>query len=259
MLLAVDIGNTNISIGIYNGNSIVKSWNVSSNKERTDDEYGVTLLNLVKHEFNQDKIRSAIISSVVPELTDKFRLAIERYLNAPVFVISSKTLIGVVLDVESPEEVGCDRIANACAACTLYGTPAVVIDFGTATNFDVVLPENRFVGGIIAPGLKFSAKSFSSFTNLLPKIKVAEIEHVIGRNTVENMLSGVVIGHAAMIDGLIARIEEELGMPVTTIATGGFSEAVTKHMKRPFDHFNPNLTLEGLRVIYELNKSKTLC
>jgi len=256
MLLAADIGNTNISIGIFKGSDLIKTWNLSSDKDKTDDEYGIILLNLVNLETDPEQLKSAIISSVVPELTDKFKLGIEKYLSMPTFVISSETQAGITLDVENPKEVGCDRIANACAASNLYGMPAVVTDFGTATNFDVIMPDKRFIGGIIAPGLKFSANSFSSFTNLLPKIKVEEIEHVVGRNTVQNMLSGVVIGHAAMIDGLITRIEEELGMPVTTIATGGFSSAVTKHLKRPFNHFNKNLTLEGLNFIYELNKNK---
>ena len=258
MLLAVDIGNTNISIGIYDKTVLVESWNLSTDKDKTEDEYGINLINLIKFtnkNINSSFIDSAVISSVVLCLTEKFKKSIEKYLNAPVLAITPKTKTGIILDVENPNEMGCDRIANACAAYSLYKAPAVVVDFGTATNFDVITNDRRFIGGIIAPGLKISAKSFSSFTNLLPKLNIENINSVIGKNTVENMLSGVVIGHAAMIDGLIEKIEDELQTRITTIATGGFSSIVTKHMKRPFDHFNQHLTLEGLRIIYELNKT----
>ena len=259
MLLAADIGNTNITTGIYDGSNLICSWNFSTDINKTEDEYGINLLNLINLKINAFNIKSAVISSVVPALTEKFRASIEKYFNIPVFIITSKTRTGIILDVESPKEVGCDRIANACAAYNFYKTPAVVVDFGTATNFDVITEEGRFIGGIIAPGLKMSAKSFSSFTNLLPKLKIEEIDSVIGKNTIKNMLSGVVIGHASMIDGLIMRVEEELDTQLTTIATGGFSSVVTQHMKRPFDHFNKNLTLEGLRIIYELNKNEIVC
>ncbi len=253
MLLTVDIGNTNITAGVHEGSNLIRCWVLSCDKNKTEDEYGLTLINLLSLKPDMSSIDSAVMSSVVPALTEKFKLAIEKYLNIPVLVVTSKTKTGIILDVEIPKEVGCDRIANVCAAYNLYGTPAVVVDFGTATNFDIVTSEGRFIGGIIAPGLKISAESFSSFTNLLPKLKIEGIDSVIGKNTVKNMLSGVVVGHASMIDGLIMRIEEELNTRITTIATGGFSSTVTQHMKRPFDHFNKNLTLEGLRLIYELN------
>ena len=256
MLLVTDIGNTNITIGIYDKENLIESWAFSCDKNKTEDEYGLNLINLLSLKPSIHNIDSAVMSSVVPSLTEKFKLAIEKYLNIPVLVITSKIKTSIILDVEIPKEIGCDRIANVCAAYNFYSTPAVVVDFGTATNFDIVTSDGRFIGGIIAPGLKMSAESFSSFTNLLPKLKIEGIDSVIGRNTIKNMLSGVVIGHAAMIDGLIMRIEEELNTRITTIATGGFSSVVTQHMKRPFDHFNKNLTLEGLRIIYELNRAK---
>jgi type III pantothenate kinase len=251
MLFVADIGNTSISAGLYDGTALVETWSISTDRGKTEDEYGVLLRGLVSR---IERIDSGIISSVVPAITERFTNALSRYVGVQAHVLASETKTGITLDVESPKEVGCDRIANACAAYNLYKTPAVVVDFGTATNFDVVTEDGRFIGGIIAPGLRFSAEAFSSFTNLLPKIKLDGVDRVVGRNTVQNMLSGVVIGHAAMIDGLIARVEEELQTPITTIATGGFSAIVTKHMKRPFDYFNPHLTLEGLRLIYEMNR-----
>lgn len=253
MLLTIDIGNTNITLGVFDAERLVDSWHLSSDKNRTEDEYGIMLRTLLNTE-----VEAAVISSVVLSITEQIKAAIEKYLNVPVLVVSSKTRTGITLDVENRKEVGCDRIANACAAYNLYKCPAVVVDFGTATNFDIVTADGRFIGGIIAPGLKMSAESFSSFTNLLPKLNLEGINSVIGKNTVTNMLSGVVVGHAAMIDGLIERIETELQSPVTTIATGGFSPIITKHMKKEFSHLNKHLTLQGLKIIYELNKKTEL-
>ena len=254
MLFVADIGNTNISAGVFEEKLIVKTWNLSTDKNKTDDEYGIFLRNIINLSNMENKLTAAVISSVVMPLTEKFKTAVEKYLNIPVLVVSHKTNTGIILDVENPKEVGCDRIANACAAYCLYKTPAVVVDFGTATNFDVISGDGRFLGGAIAPGIKMSAESFSHFTNLLPKLKIENAGSVIGKNTVQNMLSGIIIGHAAMIDGLAERISLELKEPVTLIATGGFSSMISVHLKKPFDYINPNLTLEGLRIIYEFNQ-----
>jgi len=260
MLLVADIGNTSITVGIYadtasrKENILIHSWRLESNKSRSEDEYGIILNSLVKHQNFNEKIHVAVISSVVLPLTQKFKTAIENYLKIPVLVVSSKIDTGIKLDVEKPKEVGCDRIANACAAFNLYKTPAVVIDFGTATTFDIVSQDRSFIGGIIAPGIGIAAESLSSFTSLLPKVRIDAPTSVIGKNTIDNMLSGIVRGHAAMIDGLVQAIEEEIKSPVTTIATGGYATLITNYLKRPFDYINPHLTLEGLRIIYELNK-----
>jgi type III pantothenate kinase len=253
MLLVADIGNTNITVGVFDGKTLINTWNLSSDKNKTEDEYGIFLKNII--DIANLDLNAAVIASVVLPLTEKFKIAVEKYLKVPVLVVSHKTQNGIILDVENPKEVGCDRIANASATYNFYKTPAVVVDFGTATNFDIVTADGRFAGGIISPGIKMSSEAFSHFTNLLPKLKIEDINSVVGKNTVENMLSGIIIGHAAMIDGLIQRIEEEIGQPVTTISTGGYSSMINSHLKRPFDHINPFLTLEGLRIIYELNKN----
>jgi len=255
MLFVADIGNTNISAGVFKEKNLLYTWNLSTDKNKTEDEYGIFLKNIINISALENKLTAAVISSVVLPLTDKFKTAIEKYLNIPVLVISHKIKTGIELDVKNPKEVGCDRIANACAAYHHYKAPSVVVDFGTATNFDIVSKEGKFIGGIISPGIKMSSEAFSQFTNLLPKLKIENIDSVIGKNTVENMLSGIIIGHAAMIDGLMERISEDLGSPVITIATGGYSSMVSAHMKKPFDYIAPNLTLEGLRIIYELNKN----
>ena len=188
MILVADIGNTSTTVGIYAENVLIHNWRLESNKGRSEDEYGIILSNLVKHQNFDKEISVAIISSVVLPLTQKFKVAIEKYLKIPVLVISSKIDIGIKLDVENPKEVGCDRIANACAAFSLYKTPAVVIDFGTATTFDIISHDGSFIGGIIAPGIGISSESLSSFTSLLPKVKIEASTSVIGKNTIDNML-----------------------------------------------------------------------
>lgn len=252
MLLTADIGNTSTTIGLYDDESLVEVWRVASDKRRSSDEYGIILSNLLNHKSY--KIDSAVLSSVVPKLTDTFKIAIEKYLDAKTFILNHKTCTSVVLDVESPSSVGADRIANVLAASKLYGTPSVVVDFGTATTFDIIVDKNRFIGGIIAPGVNISAEALSNFTSLLPRVKIEAPKSVIGKNTIDNMLSGVVRGHAAMIDGLIEDIENEIGQKVIKIATGGCSTIITDCLKKPFDHINPHLTLEGLRMAYELTK-----
>lgn len=256
MILTADIGNSNISAGIFEGDLLIQKWNLSSDKYKTEDEYGIFLKNIINIAETPDidkDLKAAVISSVVLPLTEKFKTAIEKYLKIPVLVVSHKTLSGVILDVKIPKEVGCDRIANAAAAVRIYKLPSVVVDFGTATNFDVITEDARFIGGIISPGIRMSSEAFSKFTNLLPKLNVEDTDSVIGKNTVENMLSGIVIGHAAMIEGIIERIEEELGEVVTTIATGGYASVISKHLRRKFDFINPDLTLQGLKIIYDLN------
>jgi type III pantothenate kinase len=258
MLLVADIGNTSITVGVFKEDILVYNWRLNSDKNRSEDEYGIILYNLIKHKNINEKLEGAVISSVVLPLTEKFVHAIETYLEVPALVLTHKIYTGITLDVEKPKEVGCDRIANACAAFKHYKTPAVVVDFGTATTFDIVTSDSRFIGGIITPGIKIAAESLNQSTSLLPKLKIEAPKSVIGRNTIDNMLSGVIRGHAAMIDGLILSIEEELQTKVTTIATGGYSTIITDCLKRPFDYLNEHLTLEGLRIIYKLNKDEII-
>lgn len=254
MILVADIGNTNVKLGIFEDNNLIENWRLSSDENKLEDEYGIIIHNLVKYKNLNKNLKAAVISSVVIPLTEVFKRAIEKYLNIPVLIVSRHINTGIELDVETPQRVGCDRIANACAAHNFYKTSSIVIDIGTATTFDVVTCDGRFIGGVIAPGIGISAESLSSFTSLLPKIKILPPENVIGKNTIQNMLSGVVRGHAAMIDGLVESIEGEIGTSVITIATGGYSSMITSYLKRPFDYIQPNLTLNGLNLIFEKNK-----
>lgn len=257
MLLALDIGNSSISIGVFQGETLVKTFKIASDKKRSCDEYGAVLTTILEQHNLKPELKSAIIASVVLPLTDVLKEAIDSYLNIPVYKITSKVNTGVKYCVDNPKEIGADRIANARAAYELYGKdkPCVVVDFGTATNFDVVSKEGEFLGGVIAPGLGISANALSTYTSLLPKVKIEKPPCAIGKNTIDNILSGLVIGHAKMIDGMIQEIEQELGEKVTTIATGGYLDILESSLNRQFDYINPGLTLEGLRLIYNSIKS----
>ncbi len=250
MLLAVDIGNTNITLGVFNGDNTVQSWRLSTEITRTEDEYGVLLKNLLK-DYN---ITNAVISSVVVQLTEKMEIALKKHLKINSFIISHKIRTNVKLKTDNPSQIGADRIANACAASNLYSIPAIVVDFGTATSFDIVNQNNEFIGGIITAGMKIQADALSSKTSKLPKLNIETPKNVIGTNTIDAMLSGIVRGHAAMIDGLIFECERELKEKAVIIATGGYSCVISKYLRRKFDYINPDLTLIGLNLLYKLNK-----
>ena len=253
MLLVIDVGNTNVTIGVFNKDTLVQSWRLSTKIARTEDEYGIFLMNLLK-EFKLDKeIKNAVICSVVLPLTEMLEVAIKKYLKVDSLVISHKIKTNVELKTDIPSQIGADRIANATAAVSLYKAPAIVVDFGTATSFDIVNSRNEFIGGIITAGMKIQAEALSNKTSKLPKLNIEAVDNVIGRNTIDAMLSGVVRGHAAMIDGLISECEEELGQKATIIATGGFSSVICNYLNRKFDYINPDLTLIGAKKLFELN------
>ncbi len=253
MLLAADIGNTNITLGVFDGDKIVHSWRLSTQITRTEDEYGVFLKNLLRETNLDTEVKSAVISSVVVQLTERIETALKKYMGINSLIITHKIRTNVTLKTDNPSQIGADRIANACAAAILYKSPAIVVDFGTATSFDIVDKDNEFIGGIITAGMKIQADALSSKTSKLPKLNIEAPEHAIGRNTIDAMLSGIVRGHAAMIDGLIEECEKELGYKTTIIATGGYSSVISKYLKRKFDYINPDLTLQGMKILYDLN------
>lgn len=254
MLLTADIGNTSITIGVFDGEALVEKFRLASDKDLSQDEYEVLLKTLCKPFV----IDGCIIASVVEELNKKFQLAIENVFNIKPIFLTSECNTGVKIALKNPKEAGADRIANACGAFMLYKKPCIVVDFGTATSFDIVNKQGDFIGGVIAPGLNLQMKVLNTFTSKLPKIDVASSDKAIGKNTSEAILSGVIRGSACMIDGLVEQCEKELGengVPVraTLIATGGYSGLISNYLKRQFDYINPTLTLEGLRFLYELN------
>lgn len=254
MLLVIDIGNTNTSLGVFNKeNKLQKTWNISSDITRSSDEYGILLKSLLSNSNIVEKINHAVISSVVAPLVETYKNAIKEYLQICPFVLTHKAKLPIKIDLKQPKEAGADRIANASAAAYLYKLPAIVIDLGTATTFDIVDENKNFIGGIIAPGLKIQAKSLSQFTSKLPKLKIEAPEEIIGKDTVNAMLSGIVRGHACMVEGMIKKCEKSLGKKATIIATGGYSAVLFDNMEREFDYINPTLTLQGLKYLYELN------
>lgn len=250
MLLTADIGNTSINLGLFDGDALIEEFRLASDKDLSQEEYEVLLKTLYK----SYKINGCIIASVVDELNKKFKASVDNVFKIKSIMLTSESKTGIKLSLDNPKEAGADRIANAAGAFILYNRPCIVIDFGTATSFDIINEKGEFLGGVIAPGLNLQMKVLNTFTSKLPKIDVAISNKAIGSNTHDAILSGVIRGSASMIDGLVEQCEKELGTKATLVATGGYSGLIQSYLKRPFDFINPTLTLEGLRYLYELNK-----
>ena len=250
MLLTADIGNTSITLGIFEEDALVEEYRLVLDKDLSLEEYEVLLKSL----FKDFKVDGCIISSVVEELTNKFKTAVNNVFKFEAIVLSTNINTGVEILLDNPNEAGADRIANAAGAYVLYNHPVIVVDFGTATTFDIVNAKGQFIGGVIAPGVTLQLKALNKFTSKLPRIDVTLSNYAIGHNTTDAILSGVLRGSAAMIDGLVEQCEKELGQRAVLVATGGYSGLIANYLKRPFDFINPTLTLEGLRYLYQINK-----
>ena len=250
MLLTADIGNTSITLGLFEEDALVEEFRLASDKDLSLEEYEVLLKSL----FKDFKIDGCIISSVVMELNEKFKSAVANVFKIEPMFLSLEINTGIKISLDNPEEAGADRIANAAGAYVLYNKPVIVVDFGTATTFDIVNKDGEFIGGVIAPGVNSQLKALNKFTSKLPRIDVAISNAAIGHNTADAILSGVIRGSACMIDGLVKQCEKELGEKAVLVATGGYSALIANYLKRPFDFINPTLTLEGLRYLYQLNR-----
>ncbi len=251
MLLVTDIGNTNITFGLFDEEALVEEFRLASDKDLTCEEYEV----LIKSLFKGFEIDGCIISSVVDELNKKVEVAINSVFKIKSIFLNNKINTGVKIKLKNPDELGGDRLANAVGAYVLYKHPVIVVDMGTATSFDIINSKGEFVGGVIAPGLNLQIKVLNKFTSKLPRIEVAESPFAIGNCTEDAILSGVIRGSASMIDGLVKQCEKELGEKAVLVATGGYCKLVAQYMERPFDFINPTLTLEGLRYLYQINHS----
>ena len=254
MLLVADIGNTNITLGLFNGDKYINEFRLASDRDLTTQEYEVLLKSLFK-DYN---IKSCVIGSVVEELNSKFKNAVDNTFNINSIFVNNEIKLNIQIKTDNPTEVGADRIANAVAVAKNYNGAVIVIDFGTATSFDIVNSKKEFLGGVIAPGLNTQMKCLNKATSKLPKIDVTISKNAIGHNTTDAILSGVIRGSACMVDGLISQCEQELGEKATIIATGGYCGLIANYLNRPFDYVNPTLTLQGLKYIYEMNNTKEL-
>jgi len=255
MLLAFDIGNTNITIGLFKDSKLVDVWRLVSDVSRSEDDYAVDIIELLLiKKIDCLEISGAIIGSVVPRLTNSLSSALKKFTNAKILVIGSESVkLNIEIKLNNKKEIGADRLINSIAAYKKFGGNLIIIDFGTATTFDVVGKNGEYLGGVIAPGINLSLKALYDATAQLPKITIKSQKNVIGKNTIEAMNSGVYFGYTSLIEGMINRIENELGHKTTHIITGGLAELFKNELKNSIDHHEPDLTLEGLNIIYNQN------
>jgi len=254
MLLTIDIGNTNISLGVYQGDELRSSWRVSTDHQRMPDEYGLQLDGLLKHgNLLPEDITDVCLASVVPQLTGVFIQACREYLDLEPLVVDAGIKTGVRILYETPKSVGADRIVDAAAVHQLYGGPACVVDFGTGTTFDAISAEGAYLGGAIAPGIGIAADALFQRAAKLPKVELNTPPSVIGKNTPHAMQSGLIFGYVGLVEGMVARFKRELGPDMKVIATGGLTDIIARETD-VIDIKAPWLTLDGLRIIWEMNQ-----
>jgi len=252
MLLTIDIGNTSITFGLYQGDTLGPRWRLATDHERMPDEYGLQILGLLQHaDVHLNEIEGICMSSVVPPITGRIQRAVRQYLQQEMLIVDHQTQTGVTILYENPSGVGADRIVDATAVQHLYGGPACVIDFGTATTFNAITAAGGYLGGAITPGIGIATDALSQRTAKLPRVDLKRPPAAIGRNTVHAMQSGLLFGYVSLTEGMVARFRKELGEEMKVIATGGFSELVAEETD-VIDIIDPWLTLHGLRIIWQL-------
>ncbi|MBL8051228.1 MAG: type III pantothenate kinase [Anaerolineales bacterium] len=254
MLLVIDIGNTNLTLGLYEGDKLGAHWRLATDHNRMPDEYGLQFLGLLQNAGKTVKdITGISLASVVPPLTGRVIQACEEYLKQKPLVVDTGIKTGIKIRYEDPRAVGADRVCDAVAVIKLYGGPACVVDFGTATTFNAITKDGEYLGGAITAGINLAAEALYTRAAKLPRIDLQLPPSVIGRNTIHAMQSGLLFGYVSMVEGMVARFKNELGNDMKVIATGGLAEVVAKETK-VINIISPWLTLEGLRLIWELNK-----
>jgi len=258
MLLAIDVGNTNIVCGLFDGIILRDSWRLATDRGKTADEYGVFIRSLFESAGVQmSEVDAVVLASVVPPLTPIMRHLIDRVFHLRPLVVSTAMKTGIVWQVESPSEMGADRIADCVGGYMKYGGPCIVVDLGTATTFNFVTADGQYVGGAIAPGLLSASESLFVKTARLPRIELERPATTLGRDTITQMQVGVVWGEVLMVDGMVRRIREDSGCPdARVIVTGGLSSVVIPGLQTPCI-YDSNLTLDGLRILFELNDGET--
>ncbi|MDI3256792.1 MAG: type III pantothenate kinase [Kyrpidia sp.] len=254
MLLTMDVGNTNIVLGVYKGRDLLYHWRMATAREKTEDELGMIIKSLFADQgVSPSDIDGVAISSVVPPLMLALDRMSRKYFHKKPLVVGPGIRTGLPIKIENPKEVGADRIVNCVGAIELYGPPVIIVDFGTATTFDVINEHGEYLGGPIAPGIAISVEALFQRAAKLPRIELVKPQHVLGRNTVDMMQSGVIYGFVGQVDGLVNRIRQELGLPFRVIATGGLAELISSESST-IEEVNPYLTLHGLRIIWERNR-----
>lgn len=254
MLLTIDLGNTNLTIGLYKDEALVHHWRLATDHARMPDEYGLQFLGLLTHAgLTLEDVNGVCLASVVPPLTGRVVQACREYLKQEALVVDPGIKTGIRIRYEDPRAVGADRVCDAVATKHLYGGPACIIDFGTATTFNALTREGDYLGGAITAGIQLAAEALFTHAAKLQRIDLQRPPSVIGRNTVHAMQSGLIFGYVSMVEGMVARFRSELGDEMKVIATGGLVEVVARETK-VIDIISPWLTLEGLRILWSLNR-----
>jgi type III pantothenate kinase len=254
LLLVMDVGNTNIVLGLYKKDELLYHWRLQTDRNATEDEYGMILKNLLFHAgIELRDIEGVVISSVVPPLTFALRKLSEKYLAETPLVMGPGVRTGLNIKYDNPREVGADRIANAVAAIELYGAPLIIVDFGTATTFCFIDEEANYIGGAITPGVNISAEALYQRAAKLTRVEIVKPGSVVGRNTVEAVQAGIYYGYVGVVDGIVTRMKKMLSKRPKVVATGGLAQLICKDTET-IDEVNPLLTLEGLKIIYERNQ-----
>jgi type III pantothenate kinase len=254
-LFAIDIGNTNIVLGVYSGEELIAFWRMSTAPHRMPDELAVLINSFLEYRgLSFQDMEDGIVSCVVPPLLPVFLQLFEDYMGLSPLVVEPGTKTGMRILYDNPQEVGADRIVNAVAAKAQYGTPLIVIDFGTATTFDVISKEGDYLGGAISPGVAVAGEALVRRTAKLPRIEFVVPPHAIGRNTIASMQAGIMYGYVSLVEGMVERLKEELEGEARVVATGGLAEHIARYTPT-IEAVNRNLTLEGLKLLYELNRS----
>ena len=253
MLLAIDIGNTNLTLGLYSGDQPGPRWRLSTDHERMPDEYGLQFVGLLAHAgFSPQDLSGICMASVVPPITTNVIQACRQYLGHDPLVVDAGVKTGVRIRYEDPRAVGADRIVDAAAVRHFYGVPACVVDFGTATTFDAINAAGEYLGGAIAPGVHIAAEALFLRAAKLPRVDIRKPPSAIGRNTVHAMQSGLLFGYVGLVEGMVARFRKGLGEDMKVIGTGGLAAAIAQETD-VIQHIAPWLTLDGLRLIWEMN------
>jgi type III pantothenate kinase len=248
VLLAVDVGNTQTVFGLFDGAELVEHWRIATEEHRTGDELGA----LITRFLDLERVDGICLSSTVPQLVREYEAFAERYASASLLVLEPGVRTGIPIRHDAPREIGPDRLANAVAAKERWGSPCIVVDFGTSTNFDIVSPEGEYVGGVLAPGVEVSMDALFARAARLLKVDFVEPPSVIGKSTATALQSGLVYGFAGQVDGIVERIRAELGADAPGIATGGLADLIAPHA-RTIERVDPWLTLEGLRLVWKRN------